>query len=81
MTKYVVYQIEVTQAEHSIDGKRHKHKYYLYPLTKKHKALRDMGFKFFWSYRYGKRGAIKFNSKREALDYCVDNYGDGVEEV
>lgn len=63
MAKYVVYQVEVTQAEHSIDGKRHRHKYYLYPAPKR---LADFGFKTYWSYKNGKRGALKFNSKAEA---------------
>lgn len=58
---YVISQIQITEARHSIDGMRHKHKLYLYPIPDK---LRDLGITSCWS--RGKRGAIRFDSKRQA---------------
>ena len=29
---YVIYQMQITEAKYAIDGKRHKHKRYLYPI-------------------------------------------------
>lgn len=60
---YIVFKTEITPAHLSIDGKRHKHKYYLYPVPSN---LKDMGFRSHWSYKDGKRGAVKFTSKAEA---------------
>lgn len=77
MTKYVVYKVEVTQAEHSVDGKRHKHKYYFYPIPIN---LKILGFKSYWSYKNGKRGAVKFTSKSEA-QAIAKAHGAQVEEV
>ena len=58
---YVITQMHITEARHSIDGKRHKHKLYLYPIPDK---LRDLNITSCWS--RGKRGAIRFDSKRQA---------------
>lgn len=65
MKHYIVYKIETTPAHLSIDGKAHKHKYYLYPIPDR---LKTSGFNFSscWSYEKGKRGALKFTSKAEA---------------
>ena len=58
---YVITQIQITEAKHAIDGKRHKHKLYLYPIPD---SLRDLGFTGCWD--RGKRGALRFKSKRQA---------------
>ena len=52
---YVITIEQVTEARHAIDGKRHKHKLYLYPIPDK---LRDLGFTACWD--RGKKGALRF---------------------
>lgn len=78
-SKYVVSKVEITPANFSIDGKRHKHKYYLYPVNKR---LSTLGFGDFtcWSYENGKRGALKFTNKREA-QRIAKRHNATVEEV
>ena len=77
MTKYVISVVEITEAHNSVDGKRHRHKYYLYPVPKR---LADLGFKTYWSYKNGKRGALRFDSPKEARKIAL-YHGAKVEEV
>lgn len=58
---YVITQMHITEARHSIDGKRHKHKLYLYPIPE---TLRDLNVTSCWS--RGKRGALRYDSRRQA---------------
>ena len=69
---YIISKIEITPAHLSVDGKRHKHKYYLYPLPTR---LKSLGFKnwFYWSYKDGKRGALRFTDKRTAQAIAKKN--------
>lgn len=77
MKKYIVYMIDTTPARVSIDGKKHTHKYYFYPIPDN---LKSLGFKANWSYKDGKRGAVKFTSKAEA-EAIAKAHGAQVEEV
>ena len=77
MKKYVVYMIDTTPARVSIDGKKHTHKYYFYPIPD---FLKRQGFSAYWSYEKGKRGALKFNSKAEA-ERVARQHSAKVEEV
>ena len=54
---YVISQMQITEARHAIDGKRHKHKLYLYPIPE---TLRDLNITSCWS--RGKSGALRFYS-------------------
>ena len=58
---YVIYQMQITEAKYAIDGKRHKHKRYLYPIPA---TLRDLNVTSCWS--RGKKGALRFNSRGHA---------------
>lgn len=58
---YVITQMQITEPRHSIDGKRHKHKLYLYPIPD---TLRDLNIMSCWS--RGKRGALRYDSRRQA---------------
>lgn len=58
---YVITQMQITEARHSIDGKRHKHKLYLYPIPE---TLRDLNITSCWS--RGKKGALRYDSRRQA---------------
>ncbi len=62
---YLVYYYDTTPAEASIDHKAHRHKYYLCPTPKN--LRRVWGYIPYWKYTQGKRDAIRFTSKREAL--------------
>ena len=73
---YVVYRIEVTKPEHAIDHKRHSHKLYLYPVPR---HLADL-VRSCWDKREGKRGAVKFTTKAEALR-VARHYDAKVEEA
>ena len=77
MKNYVISKIEITEARHSTDGKKHKHKYYLYPIPAN---LKDLGFIANWSYANGKRGAIKIVGKKQA-QYIANKVGGNVEEA
>ena len=77
MKKYIVYMIETTPARASIDGKDHTHKYYFYPMPDN---LKKEGFSAYWSYKNGKRGALRFNSKAEA-ERVARHHNAKVEEV
>lgn len=70
---YIISKIEITPAHLSVDGKRHKHKYYLYPLPVRSAALKSLGFKTCWSYRDGKRGALRFTDKKTAQAIAKKN--------
>lgn len=63
MKAYVVYMVMITKATESVDGKKHTHKYYLYPVPQN---LKDFGINIHWSYKNGKKGAMKFTSKAKA---------------
>ena len=58
---YVITQMQITEARHSIDGKRHNHKLYLYPIPE---TLRDLNITSCWS--RGKKGALRYDSRRQA---------------
>lgn len=70
---YVIYQKLVTEAKYSIDGKRHIHKLYLYPIPDN---LRDLGIKACWN--RGKKGALRFYYKNHAQE--IANKVDGILE-
>lgn len=74
---YIVSKIEVTEARHAIDGKKHTHKYFLYPVPEN---LKEMGFVANWSYKNGRRGALKFSNKRQA-QAIAKRFGATVEEI
>lgn len=77
MKEYIVSKIEITPAHLSVDGKKHTHKYYFYPVPDQLRALR---FGSHWSYKDGKRGAVRFKSKA-AAEAIARAYGAKVEEV
>lgn len=60
---YLIYQVSITEAKHSIDGKKHRHKLYLYPIPK---HLRDLGIRACW--KRGKKGACIFYGKKLAQE-------------
>ena len=72
---YVITQMQITEARHSIDGKRHKHKLYLYPIPDK---LRDLGITSCWD--RGKSGALRFYYKGHARQ-IAEKVGGKVEEA
>lgn len=76
MAKYIIYKIEVTPAHLSIDRKKHTHKYYYYPVPAN---LKGLGFGSHWSYKDGKRGAVRFTNKAKAMTIAKAN-GAYVEE-
>lgn len=78
MANYIIYKIETTPAHLSVDGKKHTHKYYLYPTRK---ILIGWGFTpYTWSYAQGKRGAVIFNDKSLAK-ITAREYGGVLKEV
>lgn len=72
---YVIYQIQITEAKYAIDGKRHKHKRYLYPIPD---TLRDLNVTSCWS--RGKKGALRFYSRGQA-QITARKVGGKVEEA
>lgn len=74
---YVIYRKETTEARHAIDGKKHTHKYYLYPVPS---VAAGLGIGSCWGYKNGKRGAVKFTSKAEAAR-IAKKHGATIEEV
>ena len=70
MKTYIVSKIEITPAHLSVDGKKHKHKYYLYPIPDN---LKSLGFASNWSYKDGKRGALRFTDKKLAQAIAKKN--------
>lgn len=72
---YVITQIQITEAKHAIDGKRHKHKLYLYPIPD---TLRDLGITSCWD--RGKSGALRFYSRGQA-QVTARKVGGKVEEA
>lgn len=58
---YRIYQVFITEAKRSVDGKKHRHKLYLYPTPK---TLKDLGIRACWD--RGKKGACVFYNKKLA---------------
>ena len=63
MKSYIISKVEITPAYLSVDRKKHRHKYYLYPTPSN---LQDLGITSHWSYKDGRRGAVRFTDKRQA---------------
>ena len=69
---YLVYYYDTTPAEFSIDRKPHRHKYYACPVDDN---LQSWGFVTAWRFTHGKRDAIRFKTKREALRFAKKHGG------
>lgn len=76
-TSYIISKIEITEARHSIDGKKHTHKYFLYPIPEN---LKEMGVVANWSYKNGRKGALRFSNKRQAQS-IAKRFDATVEEI